>query len=81
MNNIIVIYQPFVMQQKVIVRDAKNNYISTDNVEMEQIPALVETLAKNNVESVKIIGNKDYVFQYQADIVKRIPSNVKITIL
>lgn len=81
MNNIVVLFQPFVLKQKVI---AYNNTecISTYEVNIDEIPALVETLTKENtIESVKITGNRDYINKYQADIISKIPANIKINIL
>ena len=81
MNNIVVLFQPFVLKQKVI---AYNNTecISTYEVNIDEIPVLVETLTKENtIESVKITGNREYINKYQADITSKIPANIKINIL
>lgn len=81
MNNIVVLFQPFVLKQKVI---AYNNTecISTYEVNIDEIPALIETLTKENViDSIKITGHREYINKYQADIISKIPTNIKINIL
>lgn len=81
MNNIVVLFQPFVLKQKII---AYNNRecVSQYEVNIDEIPALVETLIKeNNINSVKVTGHREYINKYQADIISRVPSNVKINIL
>lgn len=81
MNNIVVLFQPFVLKQKVI---AYNNTecISTYEVNIDEIPALIETLTKENViDSIKITGHREYINKYQADIISKIPANIKINIL
>lgn len=81
MNNIVILFQPFVLKQKVI---AYNNQecVSQYEVNIDEIPTLVETLTKENtIDSVKITGHRDYINKYQAEIVSKIPTNIKINIL
>ena len=78
---ITIMYQPFVMQQKVVVQDANKNVISTYNLEMDQIPELVETLSKNNVGTINFAGSKDYIAKYKDEISEKISSDIEINIL
>lgn len=81
MNNIVVLFQPFVLKQKIIAYNNKE-CVSQYEVNIDEIPALVETLIKeNNIKSVKVTGHREYINKYQADIISRVPSNVKINIL
>lgn len=81
MNNIVVLFQPFVLKQKIIAYNNKE-CVSQYEVNIDEIPALVETLIKeNNINSVKVTGHREYINKYQADIISRVPSNVKINIL
>ena len=81
MNNIVVLFQPFVLKQKIIAYNNKE-CVSQYEVNIDEIPALVETLVKeNNINSVKVTGHREYINKYQADIISRMPSNVKINIL
>lgn len=81
MNNIVVLFQPFVLKQKIIAYNNKE-CVSQYEVNIDEIPALVETLVKeNNIKSVKVTGHREYINKYQADIISRVPSNVKINIL
>lgn len=81
MNNIVVLFQPFVLKQKVI---AYNNTecVSTYEVNIDEIPALVETLTKENViDSIKITGHREYINKYQADIISSISGPTRISII
>ena len=79
--SITIMYQPFVMQQKVVVQDANKNVISTYNLEMDQIPELVETLSKNNVGTINFAGSKDYIAKYKDEISEKVSSDIEINIL
>lgn len=79
--SITIMYQPFVMQQKVVVQDANKKVVSTYNLEMEQIPDLVATLAKNGVETINFAGSKDYIAKYKDEIVDKVSSDIEIIIL
>ena len=46
MNKIIVQYQPFVMEQKIMVLNENNKPISNYNVHIDQIPDLVASLSR-----------------------------------
>lgn len=81
MNNIVILFQPFVLKQKVI---AYNNqeFVNEYEVDIDAIATLVETLVNNNpVKSIKITGHREYINKYQADIISKIPANIKINIL
>ena len=81
MNNIVVLFQPFVLKQKIIAYNNKE-CVSQYEVNIDEIPALVETLIKeNNINSVKVTGHREYINKYQADIISKIPANIKINIL
>lgn len=79
--SITIMYQPFVMQQKVVVQDANKKVVSTYNLEMEQIPDLVATLVKNGVETINFAGSKDYIAKYKDEIVDKVSSDIEIIIL
>lgn len=79
--SITIMYQPFVMQQKVVVQDANKNIISTYNLEMDQIPELVETLSKKNIGTINFAGSKDYIAKYKDEIIDKVSSDIEIIIL
>ena len=79
--SITILYQPFVMQQKVIVQDANKKIISTYHLEMDQIPELVETLSKNNIGTINFSGNKEYIAKYKDEITEKVSSDIEIIIL
>ena len=58
MNKIIVQYQPFIMQQKIMLLNEVNKPMSMYNVEMDEIPDLIATLSKNNVNEIDLVGHK-----------------------
>lgn len=79
--SITIMYQPFVMQQKVVVHDANKNIISTYNLEMDQIPELVETLSKKNIGTINFTGSQDYIAKYKDEIAEKVSSDIEIIIL
>lgn len=79
--SIIIMYQPFVMQQKVVLQDENKKVISTYNLEMDQIPDLVATLAQKNVGTITFGGSKEYVAKYKDEIAERVSSDIEIVIL
>ena len=80
MNNIVVLFQPFVLKQKIIVYN-NQEFINEYEVDIDAISTLVETLVKNNpIKSIKITGNRNYINKYQAEIISRIPSDRDIDI-
>ena len=79
--SITIIYQPFVIQQKVVVQDANKNVISTYNLEMDQIPELVETLSKQDIGIINFAGSKDYIAKYKDEIAEKVSSDIEIIIL
>lgn len=81
MDNIVILFQPFVLKQKVI---AYNNTecVSQYEVNIDEIPALMETLTTENaINSVKITGHREYINKYQADIISSISGPAKISII
>lgn len=80
-NNIVILFQPFVLKQKVIAYNNEEN-IAEYEVDIDAIPILIETLIKNNpIKSIKITGQRDYINKYQADIISKIPDNIEISII
>ena len=80
MNKIIVQYQPFVMDQKVMVLDDNNKPISNYNIHLDQIPDLVATLSKEEVSEIALLGSKTYIAQQKNEIAEKV-SNVNIKII
>lgn len=80
MNKIIVQYQPFVMDQKVMVLDDNNKPISNYNIHLDQIPDLVATLSKEEVGEIALLGSKTYIAQQKNEIAEKV-SNVNIKII
>lgn len=79
MNKIIVQYQPFVMEQKVMVLNENNKPISNYNVHIDQIPDLVATLSRKNVKEIDLLGSKEYIAQQRKEIVDKVNNeNIKI---
>lgn len=79
MNKIIIQYQPFVMQQKIMLLDETNKPMSTYTVEMEEIPDLVATLSKNYVNEINFVGHKDFALQQEQEIISKVNNeNIKI---
>ena len=79
MNKIIVQYQPFVMEQKIMVLNENNKPISNYNVHIDQIPDLVATLSRKNVEEINLLGSKEYIAQQKKEIVDKVNNeNIKI---
>lgn len=79
MNKIIVQYQPFVMEQKIMVLNENNKPISNYNVHIDQIPDLVATLSRKNVEEINLLGSKEYIAQQRKEIVDKVNNeNIKI---
>lgn len=80
MNKIVILFQPFVLKQKVIAYN-NNESVFEYEVTVDEISSLVETLTKENtIDVVKIIGHRDYINKYQADIISKIPSTTQIKI-
>ena len=79
--SITIMYQPFVMQQKVVVQDANKKVVSTYNLEMDQIPELVETLSKQDIGTINFAGSKDYIAKYKDEIAEKVSSDIEIIIL
>ena len=80
MNKIIVQYQPFVMDQKVMVLDDSNKPISNYNIHLDQIPDLVATLSKKEVDEIALLGSKTYIAQQKNEIAEKV-NNVDIKII
>ena len=80
MNKIIVQYQPFVMDQKVMVLDDNNKPISNYNIHLDQIPDLVATLSKKEVDEIALLGSKTYIAQQKNEITEKV-NNVDIKII
>ena len=80
MNKIIVQYQPFIMDQKVMVLDDNNKPISNYNIHLDQIPDLVATLSKKEVDEIALLGNKIYIAQQKNEIAEKV-NNVNIKII
>ena len=80
MNKIIVQYQPFVMDQKVMVLDDNNKPISNYNIHLDQIPDLVATLSKKEVDEIALLGSKTYIAQQKNEIAEKV-NNVDIKII
>lgn len=79
MNKIIVQYQPFVMEQKIMVLNENNKPISNYNVHIDQIPDLVATLSRKNVEEINLLGSKEYIAQQKKEIIDKVNNeNIKI---
>ena len=79
--SITIIYQPFVMQQKVVVQDANKKIVSTYNLEMDQIPELIETLSKQDIGTINFAGSKNYIAKYKDEIAEKVSSDIEIIIL
>ena len=80
MNSIVILFQPFVLKQKVIAYN-NQDFVNEYEVDIDAISTLVETLVKNNpIKSIKITGNRNYINKYQAEIISRIPNNRSIDI-
>ena len=80
MNKIIVQYQPFVMDQKVMVLDDNNKPISNYNIHLDQIPDLIATLSKKEVDEIALLGSKTYIAQQKNEIAEKV-NNVNIKII
>lgn len=80
MNKIIVQYQPFIMDQKVMVLDDDNKPISNYNVHLDQIPDLVATLSKREVNEITLLGSKTYIAQQRYEIEEKV-NNVDVKII
>ena len=80
MNKIIVQYQPFVMDQKVMVLDDNNKPISNYNIHLDQIPDLVATLSKKEVNEITLFGSKTYIAQQKNEIAEKV-NNIDIKII
>ena len=80
MNKIIVQYQPFIMDQKVMVLDDNNKPISNYNIHLDQIPDLVATLSKKEVDEITLLGSKTYIAQQKNEIAEKV-NNVNIKII
>lgn len=79
MNKIIIQYQPFVMQQKVMLLDEVNKPMSMYNIELEEIPDLVATLSKSNVSEIDLVGHKEFALQQEQEIISKVNNeNIKI---
>lgn len=79
MNKIIVQYQPFIMQQKIMLLDEVNKPMSMYNVEMDEIPNLIATLSKNNVSEIDLVGHKEFALQQEQEITEKVNNeNIKI---
>lgn len=80
MNKIVILFQPFVLKQKVIAYNNEECVFEYE-VTVDEIPSLVETLTKENtIDVIKIIGHRDYINKYQADIISKIPNTTQIKI-
>ena len=80
MNKIIVQYQPFIMDQKVMVLDDNNKPISNYNIHLDQIPDLVATLSKKEVDEITLLGSKTYIAQQKNEIAEKV-NNINIKII
>lgn len=80
MNKIIVQYQPFVMDQKVMVLDDNNKPINNYNIHLDQIPDLVATLSEKEVDEITLLGSKTYIAQQKNEIAEKV-NNVNIKII
>ena len=80
MNKIIVQYQPFIMDQKVMVLDDNNKPISNYNIHLDQIPDLVATLSEKEVDEITLLGSKTYIAQQKNDSAEKV-NNVNIKII
>ena len=80
MNKIIVQYQPFIMDQKVMVLDDNNKPISNYNIHLDQIPDLVATLSEKEVDEITLLGSKTYIAQQKNEIAEKV-NNVNIKII
>lgn len=79
MNKIIVQYQPFIMQQKIMLLNEVNKPMSMYNVEMDEIPDLIATLSKNNVNEIDLVGHKEFALQQEQEITEKVNNeNIKI---
>lgn len=82
MDSIVIMYQPFVVEQLVIVYN-NGVVVETHRININEIADLIEklTIQYSNVNSISLIGNQDYLIRYQKDLGLRVPDNVKINIV
>lgn len=82
MDSIVIMYQPFVVEQLVIVYN-NGAVVETHRININEIADLIEklTIQYSNVNSISLIGNQDYLIRYQKDLGLRVPDNVKINIV
>lgn len=81
MNSIVIIYQPFAIEQMVILY--KDGEVAENHrCPIERVPMLIEEISQHQgVSSVNLIGNSDYLGRFQKEILGKVPTNVSVNIV
>lgn len=80
MNKIVIIFQPFILKQKVFVYQ-NGSCIRTIEVAQDKISDAVIGFSKEyGITEVDLIGGEDYLSKFKEDILKRTSQGEKYNI-
>ncbi len=80
MHTIVVLFQPFVLKQNIVIYNQDKQLVGQHEVAIDDIPAYIERITQDiPVELIRVSGHRDYINKYQVDIIQKVP-NIKFEI-